>query len=243
MRFCFDSNDLASQPVFYPNRWYHVVYVATADHSRQIYVNGVLMASAASTGGYFGIGGATIGTYAYSTSRRFRGLIDEFMIFDRALERTQVELIFQSAPTPASQTTCNGVYANGLYPTGFYSGLTDETQGISGLTFCRQGKAVAPFPFLVTRSSVTLGPLFYYSFDVDLNDVVNKNSGTKQGSGVSITPLGKVNNGASFPTTAGSYIELSFMPQTFFTGSWTFALWVSVAGAGRGFKEERGDCE
>ena len=67
--------------------WYHIVFVATKD-SQTVYVNGKVTGSKSSKVGPLG-GFSTLG------SSSFKGALDEFKVFDKALDKKQVLKMYQ----------------------------------------------------------------------------------------------------------------------------------------------------
>lgn len=214
---------MASQPLFVNNRWYHVVYVADSQHNRQIYVNGVLVLNAASSGAYLGVGKAFLGGYAFSKTRTFQGTLDEVMLFDRALGRRDVQTLFLNAAAPSSYRTCGAIYTDRVYPDGFYQNLAGESKAF---VYCSQGQAAPPHSFAAPTSALAVAPLFYYSFNTDLKDLFGLNNPTVRGSGLTVNSNGRIRSAIAFPASQGPYLEIGFLPQNFFTGSWTYVFWV-----------------
>lgn len=83
------------------NTWYHVA--ATTDKSgRRLYLNGKLLDSSKDTTRFGSACPMIIGANDNGPQRYFRGLIDEVMIFERALSETEIGQMFRSMPRNAS---------------------------------------------------------------------------------------------------------------------------------------------
>jgi hypothetical protein len=88
----FAANPLAATNVLALNTWSHLA--GTYDGTTmQLYVNGVLVSSAAQTGNLTtSLGALMIGGNAVSPGKNFMGKIDEVRIYNRALGASEIQL-------------------------------------------------------------------------------------------------------------------------------------------------------
>lgn len=218
----FFGNDQTTRTFANGNQWYHIVVVVGAQHQRQTYVNGALLLDTSSSGRYYGVGDLFVGTFAFSKPL-LNGIIDELMIFDRALSFTEVAHLYGRLHTvaPTGVTSCAKAADLG-FPAGIYNGLTGEGRTQA---YCVEGERGVPLAF--QRSTLNrVAPSFYYT----MNGVVEDAVGKEQATLIRQTPAytdGVLGKALHFRTNAaGLFYELRFLPQDFFTRDYTFAMWV-----------------
>ena len=89
------TGDEAAGPVAQPGVWTHLVGVYSKDRQRiELYVNGVLAASAAHTGGFDATGGVQFGRSLWAddpNTEKFTGAIDDVSLYSRALLAGEVQ--------------------------------------------------------------------------------------------------------------------------------------------------------
>lgn len=129
--------------------------------------------------------------------------------------------LFASAPTPAGVSTCANVKSKNL-PLGYYKGLSERRR-----TFCYDGTALAPLPFAFP-SVIGVAPYVYYAFENNLNDAVGKRPAEVYRGTANVYPAGTNGAALGFTSTDNLALKLSYLPQNFFTGSWTYALWTKL---------------
>jgi hypothetical protein len=235
-KFCllsgFFDNDVQSRPFASPNTWYHIVYVNTAEHGRQLYINGAQVVNAGTPAQrYRGVGKLYLGTAAFDQGRRVSGLMDEVMIFDRAFSREDVFHLYnnvhQQAPPGMASCSALGVVR---FPTAKYFGLSEETPPTA---FCGQGMRVAPPGYMLPVIS-RVAPVLYLTMNDEVCDAIGKTSVTlKRGT---VGYVDGVNGRAlQFPDNrvGGAYYDIG-LPSSVLPGSWTFALFVRLGRLGAG---------
>jgi hypothetical protein len=95
--FGFWIDDLTENTRIIPGVWYHLAFIYDYfSNMKYIYVNGMLDASIESIGSYEGLSGDTnVGTY-YGGGKTFEGNIDELRIYNRALNKQEIEAVVGS---------------------------------------------------------------------------------------------------------------------------------------------------
>lgn len=93
VRMGFYSNDLDAPAAVKADKWAHITFWLDVDgKSRQIYIDGKSVAEDAGKAGiaYLGTAGDTIVGSWGNTGQRFNGIIDEVMVWDRALSEDDI---------------------------------------------------------------------------------------------------------------------------------------------------------
>lgn len=143
-----DNQALASATSITTNQWYHVGYTLNGT-TAQIYINGVLDATATVTPGSFNNSSSLRVGGCNSTTTDFDGAIDEPRVYNRALSPAEVRQLYNFAPGPVGYwkmdektgTTASDTSGNSLsgtlqtgatWTTGKYGSgvLTDGSTGI-----------------------------------------------------------------------------------------------------------------
>lgn len=228
----FFANDVVSRQFASPNTWYHIVFVNTAEHGRQMYINGAQVVNVGAPGQrYRGVGKLYLGTAAFDRGRRVSGLMDEVMIFDRALSREDVFHLFNNVhqQAPPSMASCSAL-GEARFPTAKYFGLSGETPHT---VFCGQGMRVAP-PGYMLPIIARVAPVLYLAMNGEVRDAIGKvNVALGRGT---VSYVDGVNGQAlHFPDNraGGAFYDIG-LPSSVFTGSWTFALFVRLGRLGIG---------
>ena len=101
VRMGFYGNDLNAAAAVKANEWTHICFWCDADsNTRRIYINGVQKAQDQGKSLYKGIKGDTmVGSWG-PNGQKFSGLIDEVMLWDRALSEKEIE--FSMDPSSAA---------------------------------------------------------------------------------------------------------------------------------------------
>lgn len=100
VRMGFYGNDLDAAGAVKANEWAHICFWCDADsNTRRIYINGEQKAEDKGKSLYKGTGGDTmVGSWG-PNGQKFNGLIDEVMLWDRALSEKEIE--FSMDPSSA----------------------------------------------------------------------------------------------------------------------------------------------
>ncbi len=100
VRMGFYGNDLVAAAAVKANEWAHICFWCDADsNTRRIYINGEQKAQDQGKSLYKGTSGDTmVGSWG-ATGQKFNGLIDEVMVWDRALDENEIE--FSMDPSSA----------------------------------------------------------------------------------------------------------------------------------------------
>ena len=93
VRMGFYGNDLDAAAAVIANEWAHICFWCDADsNTRRIYINGEQKAEDQGKSLYKGTSGDTmVGSWG-PNGQKFNGLIDEVMVWDRALTENEIEL-------------------------------------------------------------------------------------------------------------------------------------------------------
>ncbi len=93
VRMGFYGNDLDAAAAVKANEWAHICFWCDEDsNTRRIYINGVQKAQDQGKSLYKGTAGDTmVGSWG-ATGQKFNGIIDEVMVWDRALSEDEIEL-------------------------------------------------------------------------------------------------------------------------------------------------------
>ncbi len=94
VRMGFYGNDLDAPAAVEADKWAHITFWLDVDgKSRQIYIDGESVAEDAGKAGieYLGTAGDTIVGSWGNTGQKFNGIIDEVMVWDRALSEDDIE--------------------------------------------------------------------------------------------------------------------------------------------------------
>ena len=94
VRMGFYANDLDAPAAVKADKWAHICFWLDVDgKSRQIYIDGKSVVEDAGKAGieYLGTAGDTIVGSWGNTGQRFNGIIDEVMVWDRALSEDDIK--------------------------------------------------------------------------------------------------------------------------------------------------------
>lgn len=198
--------------------WVHVVFSYDGANTRSIYVNGVLRLRCVVLNAAFIVGNSGpsfIGKNSFDNNVLY-GLLDDLVVYDRALTDTAVNTLFNSygISNLGSTTTCAGV--NTLaWPPGTYT-LSGENSGSPA--YCYNGRASYLPPFS------TIGyPYAYYPMDANPLDAFNVLDGSLFAGSQTVQTACRVNNCLNF-NGATSYV-FNNIPNTFVRGATTIAFW------------------
>jgi len=169
-----------------PNQWYHCVLTKSDSYGVKLYLNNVVVGSNSgftsnNTPNTTSGGVNTIGWYntGSSTTASFDGLMDQFRIFDRALNTSEINSLYNETATTAASSTIDTPSTIAYYKmadatdeTGSYNGTATNVNfnvegkyGFAGFFNGSNSKIVIPSDFELTGDDLPLTFSAWINFD------------------------------------------------------------------------------
>ena len=230
--FAFYGNDQQTDVIAKPNIWYHCVFVAQPDHARQVYINGAQLHASSGTGRYYGVGDLHLGAFSFSNNdRRLKGVLDEFLVFNRGFSHEQVAALSNSEATPLpppAVTGCSSV-DSGNFPAAVYRGLAPFG---SRTAYCSGGDEAVVKAYQLPGLGYT--PQLFLSMDNRVVDVFDRTTLALLKNTPRFTD-GVNGKALIFPNVGSSGLVYNLgLPFTFFRDqyAWTVAMFVRFGRVG-----------